>query len=416
MLGLALLLLIALLALLFTPLLPVQRRRAGRTRFPVVTLALIVGCLAAFVLQQNTPDRLTAQWGLVPVYWQQAPSLALLPTLLSYAFLHHDPLHLLINLLTLYVIGGHVEDALGGARYLLAYLSAALVAGLSHLGLTLVAFPAQLGVPLLGASGALFGILGLFTLRFWRTPVRLLGTLVVSAAVASGLIMVLQLFLAVRALTQGGTDNVAYTAHIVGFLYGVTLSFPLRVLEQSKRAYVIEDAEAALAKGDLLTAARSYRELLVRSPHDAGLAHTLALICIRLGQEESAHRYFTEALDTFSRQSNSPAVARVYSDALACLPQVSLPSRLQLRVASACEEVGQYPLAQQILAGLCRDFPHTADAELGLLRLGKLHLQRLGQRENATAIFTEFLRLYPTSEWANHVRGLLGEAQNDHAH
>ena len=73
-------------------------------------------------------------------------------------------------------------------------------------------------------------------------------------------------------------------------------------------------------------------------------------------------------------------------------------------------------MVQQVLAGLCRDFPHTTDAELGLLKLGKLHLQRLQQPENAVAIFTEFLRLYPNSEWANHVRALLVEANHTHAH
>lgn len=411
MLGLALLLLIALLALLFTPILPLRRRRTGVGSFPYVTVGLLSITIFVFVLQQNAPDLLADHWSLVPSHWQSSRIAQQTVTLLSYAFLHRDPLHLISNLITLYVIGVHVEEALGGPRFLLAYLSAAIMAGLAHMAITLIAFPQQADFPLLGASGAIFGILGLFAVRFWRTRVRLFWIPAVSASVAAGLVMLLQLILAIRSLTHGGTDEVAYTAHLAGFLYGVVLAFPLRVLEQSKREYVIEDAEAALAKGDLMTAARYYRELLVRSPQDGGLAHTLALICVRLGQEESAHRYFTEAIDTFSRQSNSPAVARVYSDALSCLPQVSLPSRLQLRVAGACEEVEQYVLAQEVLAGLCRDFPHTTDAELGLLKLGKLHLQRLGQRENATAIFTEFLRLYPKSEWANHVRGLLGEAK-----
>jgi tetratricopeptide (TPR) repeat protein len=133
---------------------------------------------------------------------------------------------------------------------------------------------------------------------------------------------------------------------------------------------------------------------------------------VRLGEQETAHRYFTQALDLFSKQGNAAAVARIYSDAQTNLLRVSLPVRLLQRVASACEDAQQYELARQALANLCRDFTYTTDAELGMLKLGKLHLQKLGQRDNALAIFAEFLRLYPTSEWANHVRGLITENQN----
>lgn len=373
--------------------------------FPFATLGLIGLSLLVFFFEHPGS---VAQWGFVPrggpVY-----------TLVTYAFLHRDIWHLLGNMLTFYVIGVHVEEALGAIHYLLAFLSAAIVAGLVHGVLIVLFFAHEAHHPLIGASGAVFGILGLFAVRYWRTHVRLLWVPSVPAVVAVGIVMLMQLYLAIRSFRDGERD-IAYIAHLAGFVYGFVLAFPLKVLNQSVREYGLEDAQRALGQGDLATAARYYRELLVQSPQDGPLTHTLALIQVRLGQEEAAHRYFTQALDLYSRQSNAPAVARVFSDASACLSQVSLPSRLLLRVAGACEEVEQFSIAQQVLSGLCRDFPHTADAELGLLKLGKLHLQRLRQPENAIAIFTEFLRLYPNSEWANHARGLLAEANHEHAH
>jgi membrane associated rhomboid family serine protease/outer membrane protein assembly factor BamD (BamD/ComL family) len=405
MLFLALLLLIALVVLLFTPILPMRRRRGGVAGFPFVTLALLALNTVIFVGSLSYGDRFIQQWGLVPNQLQ-------LVTLLSYGFLHTDIFHLLGNMITLYVVGVHIEEALGNLPYLLAYLAGVLVSGLVYALLTPRLFPGTAGDPMIGASGALFAILGLFAVRFWRTRVRLFWIPAVPAAVAVSVVMVLQVLLAIRSLLTQGQDQVAYLAHLGGFFFGFGIAFPLRVLEQSAREYGIEDAEAALAQGDLVTAARYYRELLATTPTDGGMAHTLALIHVRLGEQEAAHRYFTEALDLFSKQGNAPAVARVYSDAQTNLLRVSLPVRLLQRVSSACEDAQQYELARQALANLCRDFPHTADAELGMLKLGKLHLQKLGQRENALGIFAEFLRLYPTSEWTNHVQRLITENQN----
>ncbi|WP_309691147.1 rhomboid family intramembrane serine protease [Armatimonas sp.] len=412
MLFLALLLLIALVVLLFTPILPLRRRRAGVANFPFVTLGLLaINSVIFFGNLSPTEglvisERVVQGWGLMRGHLQFLP-------LISYAFVHSDLFHLLGNMITLYVIGVHLEEALGNLAYLVAYLTGALVAGLAHVLITNAFFPvAAPEESLIGASGAIFAVLGLFAVRFWRTRVRLFGVPAVPAAIAVSIVMALQIFLAIRSLVTPGADQVAYTAHLAGFFFGLGIAFPLRVLEQSAREYGIEDAEAALAQGDLPTAARYYRELLVRTPTDGGLAHTLALVQLRLGDQEVAHRYFTEALDLFSKQGNAAAVARVYSDAQRNLLCVSLPVRLLQRVASACEDAQQYELTRHALANLCRDFPHTQDAELGMLKLGKLHLQKLHQRDNALAIFAEFLRLYPTSEWANHVRGMITENQN----
>lgn len=402
---LALLFLIGLLVLLLTPILPMRKRKAGLASFPFITIGLLLLNTLVFFGSVSSGEGFVKQWALVPNDLHLA-------ALVSYAFLHGDLLHLLGNMVTLYVIGVHVEEALGNIPYLLAYLAGGLVSGLAHALFALTLFPSSAGVPLVGASGAIFTVLGLFAVRFWRTRVRLFWIPAVSASIAVGLVMLLQCFLAIRSFVTDGADQVAYTAHLAGFLFGFGIAFPLRVLEQSAREYGIEDAEKALANGDLPTAVRYYRELLVRTPTDGGLAHTLALVHVRLGEQDAAHRYFTEALDLFSKQGNVPAVARVYSDAQSNLLKVSLPVRLLQRVASACEDAQQYELARQALADLCQNFPHTPDAELGMLKLGKLHLQRLNQREAALGIFTEFLRLYPTSEWASHVRRLITENQN----
>jgi hypothetical protein len=95
-----------------------------------------------------------------------------------------------------------------------------------------------------------------------------------------------------------------------------------------------------------------------------------------------------DALKLYLKHGQSLAVARVYEDTVSCFETFPLPPTLLQRVASACEESEQYSLAVRALSELCRDHPKAREAEMGLLRLGKLHLYKLNQPQNAEGIFS----------------------------
>jgi len=146
-------------------------------------------------------------------------------TMFSSMFLHGDWMHFLGNMLFLWVFGDNVEDRLGHFRYLLFYLAAGTAACLLQ---TIIDTGSE--VPVIGASGAIAGVLGAYLLLF---PYSRIGTVVVlfffffvriPAVYLLGFWIIFQFIPAIGELgssTQGG--GVAYWAHIGGFLFGLAV-------------------------------------------------------------------------------------------------------------------------------------------------------------------------------------------------
>jgi membrane associated rhomboid family serine protease len=145
-------------------------------------------------------------------------------------FLHGSPLHIAGNMLYLWIFGDNVEDALGHARFLLFYLLAGVGAAVAQ---TITA-PASV-IPMIGASGAISGVLGAYLLLFpYATVLTLvvfgffIRTVHIPAVVVLGFWIVLQLvngWLTVSAsmMGRGEIGGVAWFAHIGGFLAGMVL-------------------------------------------------------------------------------------------------------------------------------------------------------------------------------------------------
>lgn len=142
-------------------------------------------------------------------------------------FLHGGWLHLLGNMLFLWVFGNNVEDRLGRLRFLLFYLLAGYVAGYGFAALN-----ADATVPLVGASGAVAGVLGAYLVFFPRAkvwslvPVLLFLPLRLPAWFVLGLWFVLQwAYSSGYATSPAG--SVAYLAHVLGFVFGLLAAVPM---------------------------------------------------------------------------------------------------------------------------------------------------------------------------------------------
>jgi membrane associated rhomboid family serine protease len=392
---------------LLAPLIPMRRRKGGVGGFPYVTAGLMLANVLVFAATakgfQIDPE-VAMRWGVVP-------RSASLLTLFTHLFLHGGWDHLLANMIGLWLFGSHVEEALGRLEYLLFYLGGGVAAGFLHVLMASTLMPGAAGVPLVGASGALFAVLGLFAVRFWRAKVRVFLLFTVPAVWALALFGLYQLISGVAAFRDGGAnEHMAHWAHVGGFLFGMLLAVPMKMGDASRQEYTLEDAEAAAAAGHLDMAAAYYRRFLAEKPDDAAAHRALGGVCVRLRQGEAAHRHFTDALRLYLRAGDSVGAAGVYGEAGQGFEAFPLPPQLLTRVASACEEAEQFPLAVQALSTLCRDFPDAREAEMGMIRLGRLHLTKLESPQNAAGVFAEFLRLYPASEFAHHARQLLAEA------
>ena len=254
------------------------RDNIGTNRFPIITAALIVACTLIFLFEISRPattlpgyrtgiqrsvsgfDRVTAEWGFVPcelVHRCKYPGRADLSspdggtaevrvaqhspwlTLFASIFMHGGWLHIVGNMLFLWIFGNNVEDRMGRFRYLLFYLVCGLVAAFSQL-----ATDPSSGVPNIGASGAIAGVLGAYIVLYPRARVLTAIILLVFFAIVEvpailllGAWFLLQVLDGSAGLVSAGEGGVAYFAHVGGFVAGLLLVWPLvrgrprRVLE-----------------------------------------------------------------------------------------------------------------------------------------------------------------------------------------
>lgn len=145
-------------------------------------------------------------------------------TLFTSMFMHGGWAHIGGNMLYLWIFGDNLEDRMGHGRYLFFYLLVGLLASLAHVFAS-VLIGDNLQIPSLGASGAIAGVLGGYLLLFPRRRVTVILLRVVTqvrAIFAVGLWFVLQLVGGLGVLA-GGSDGVAYAAHIGGFIAGLAL-------------------------------------------------------------------------------------------------------------------------------------------------------------------------------------------------
>jgi membrane associated rhomboid family serine protease len=153
---------------------------------------------------------------LSPAVWSQMPIPAPL-TMLTSMFVHAGPMHLLGNLLYLWVFGDNIEDALGHLNYLVFYLVCGMGAAVAQ-----VMIDPGSTIPMVGASGAIAGVLGAYLVLHPQAQVLtwvFIRIMYVPAAALLGIWFAIQIFSAFA----GGDSGVAWYAHIGGFLVGVLL-------------------------------------------------------------------------------------------------------------------------------------------------------------------------------------------------
>jgi len=219
-------------------------------RFGYVTLAIIAINIIVFVAFQ-LPDLLNANdcgtlsfasvFGLIPVEFRGVGQLVIdgcppmgagsFPeplTLISYMFLHGDFWHILFNMLFLWVFGDNVEDALGHARFLAFYVLAAVAGGLAHAIATDLLAPANRDIALIGASGAVAGVIAAYLLLYPRVRVWVLAfrfiPLRITAIFALGVWVATQFVM----LLLPDKGPIAWWAHVGGVHMGAVLVLVLR--------------------------------------------------------------------------------------------------------------------------------------------------------------------------------------------
>jgi membrane associated rhomboid family serine protease len=211
------------------------------TTRPWVTAGILIACVLAYLWQQvflsaDGGNEAKQALGLVPAMLTDqemlAPGSAVIPawaTVLTYMFMHGGFWHLAGNMLFLWIFGNNIEEAMGHTRFLVFYIACGLVAALSQV----LPNPGSL-IPIVGASGAISGVLGAYMLLFPRARV-LLGLPLGFVNVEFGrfpAIWVLAIWFALQLLFVGiaaaravgeSQGGIVFGAHIAGFIAGCAL-------------------------------------------------------------------------------------------------------------------------------------------------------------------------------------------------
>ena len=210
-----------------------------KTRLPVVTAGLIGVCAVVFFwqlgLDETASEEVSLSYGMVPAvlfgYADLPAALRAVPpaaTLLTSMFLHGGWLHLLGNMLYLWIFGKGVETALGAPRFLVFYLLCGVTAALTQ---ALTDPTAE--APMIGASGAIAGTLGAYLILHPRANVVvLIWILVFVRLVSVPAVILLGIWFGLQLLSalsmDKGEAGVAFWAHVGGFLVGIALVLAMR--------------------------------------------------------------------------------------------------------------------------------------------------------------------------------------------
>lgn len=218
---------------------PIGDEQIKGGNYPLFSYAFLIINILVFGYQMTLSpqdlEQFLYQYCAVPAYIMDGHHYA---TLLSSMFLHGSLMHLLGNMLFLWVFADNIEATVGNLTFLVFYLAGGVLASLAH-----VYFNMDSEIPTLGASGAISAVLGAYMIMFPRSKVKVFIFLLIfirrvtmSAVAFLGIWAAMQIFNTVQSLnvvqTGGGT---AWFAHLGGLLFGLIMGFVFKPYAQQRQ-------------------------------------------------------------------------------------------------------------------------------------------------------------------------------------
>jgi membrane associated rhomboid family serine protease len=194
-------------------------------RFPLATLLIIAANISVFVRWQLDVgiDQSVKIGGLVPVVFIHSTWRTGMAHMLTSMFMHAGWMHLVGNMWFLWIFGKNTEDCMGFIRFVFFYLLCGIASFYTY-----IRFSAQSHIPLIGASGAISGVLGAYLMIRPTASITTLGPFFYPIKLPAWFFLIvwfaLQILMQLESAGQSG-DGVAYLAHIGGFLTGMILIF-----------------------------------------------------------------------------------------------------------------------------------------------------------------------------------------------
>jgi len=354
-------------------------------RFPlVVTLIIAVNCVIYFAygFSPRYPE-IVSHFGFTPRDFSPV-------TLFTSMFLHGGVFHLGFNMWYLWLLGDNLEDRWGKPFFLFFYLAAGVFAAVLYT----VLIPDRLrGIPMIGASGAIAGVLGAYAVLFPRSRIYFkylfiflffprIGEFRLPAWVWLAFWFLQQILSSVLTAANVMARSVAFAAHLAGFVFGATVA----------------------------VGARFYRSAQYRENVACGKNALLNL----LGRREQQPHELTDKFEMSTAVENTCALARtdmpraaaVYETVLRRYPETTLPPKLQFDMARTFERQGKREPARLSYANFVSAYPTSKLADNALLALGK-HFLEEGDAEKAKYAFMQIVVFYPYSDTYEEAKAIL---------
>jgi len=329
-------------------------------------------------LSQDFPYR---KWGYIPAEKS-------ISGLVSYMFIHGGLLHLLGNLLLLYLTGPFIEDRWGRPLFLAFYLIAGIFSALMY-G---IHYP-HLSGPLIGASGAIAGVMGAFLIKFWNTKINFFywfflffrGTFQAPAFIMLPLWFGFEILNArvIDALNPQGGGGVAHWAHVWGFAFGLAVAFGIKSLKiEEKHIHpkieakivneeekIFESVSHAIHKNNLGRKEEAYDQLLElagQHPTNRDVIEVLWQVGVGIEKTEEAAGYYVHLVKSEIRRDQLDMALKHFKEIKEKHPVNFLDSNYVQVLAAYSASSGDQESAKELISGAVADF--TSDTSPVMLQ------------------------------------------------
>ena len=372
---------------------------------PWVSWSLMAVMIGVFVYFRF--DRLSAM--LAWEWWVYFPQQPLRPGLFLSIINHGGWMHLLGNLVYLWTFGPSIERVLGPWRFLLAFLFLGIFSNLSQGLVSTYVLTQYSHLGVVGASGALPGLMGMFLLRFPAARIRTAwvifsplhglarsGILPIPSLLAIGCWILLQVVQA-STVALGGHDGTAYGAHFGGLILGILVGLGYGFPKQGKVFRRRHRVTHRLAKGDWMGAYEAVQPLLdSKNPEDLSIAARVTRI---IGEQGHSRDLYRKAVRAALDEGDEVGAAHVYAEALRIFPDMAFLETAQYRLALALDRLGHASAALRALEIFLVLFKDSDRVPLVLIRAARL--EEAQDPDRARKLYQEQLDHYPDSPYCN---------------
>lgn len=388
-------------------------------RRPWATWALLAACGLGFLVQRTAPAILWAHYeNLVFV-----PAVPRLSALVLNAYLHGGWLHLASNMITLLVFGPALEQRLGVRRYLLLYHLTNVLANVVQGAMVLLFLPMQARYGVLGASGAIAGLMGIFLVRLYFAHLRVgywafmplqaftrWGAVMVPSAFAIALWFVIQFGMALIQL-QGAAAGIACGSHLGGLIGGIGLAVLLHLQDEARAEQYLHHGRRYFDQASWYAAQGEFIEYVRRRPQNEE-GHLLLARTYRLtGRHPLADQHYRTACHLLAAGKRFERVEEIWLEAERGSPGFALDAGTQMQLAQLLERCFKADAARRAYLALVQHHPQAAEAPLALYRAASLLQRDPAQAWQSNAVLTRLVEDYPFSAEAGLARSELARLE-----